>query len=86
MKVRIPTPLRSYTDGCDEVEASGRTLGALLKDLDKQFPGFRFRIIDEHDRVRQHVRLFVGRDETEDLGRSLAAADVVHVICALSGG
>jgi molybdopterin converting factor small subunit len=60
MRVIIPTPLRSYT-GRREVEANGSTLGAVLADLDRQYPGIRFRMIDEQDRMRPHVRFFVGR-------------------------
>ena len=52
MKVVIPGPLLSYT-GKREVEASGATLGELLADLDRQCPGFRFRVVDEQDRLRQ---------------------------------
>ena len=60
-RVVVPTQLRSYTGGQSEVEASGTTLDDVLRDLDRQFPGFRFRVIDEQDRVRRHVIIFVGR-------------------------
>ena len=58
MKVMIPTPLLSYMQRL-EVEAEGSTLGALLHDLDRQYPGIRFRVIDEQDRMRRHMRFFV---------------------------
>ena len=86
MIVHVPTPLRSYTDGRARVEAKGRTLAALLKDLDKQFPGIRFRMIDEHDRVRRHIAFFIGQEQSDDLGCALQGVTDVHVICALSGG
>jgi len=81
----IPTPLRSYT-GDAQVEVKGKTVGAALADLDKRFPGLRFRIIDEHDRVRDHIKLFVGEEPTEDLRCPVKDSDVLHIICALSGG
>ena len=86
MRVAIPTPLRSYTDERARVEAQGDTLGELLDDLERQFPGMRFRMIDEHGRVRRHIKLFLDDETTEDLGRALGETRDVHIICALSGG
>jgi sulfur-carrier protein len=85
MKVLIPSPLRSYT-GQGEVEAQGATLAELLADLDRRYPGLRFRVIDEQDRVRPHIRLFVNGEQVFDLGRALGAADAVQMVQALSGG
>ncbi len=85
MKVLIPTPLRSYT-GAREVEASGATLGALLTDLDRRYPGLRFRIIDEQDRMRAHMRFFVNGGQVFDLGHALRPTDSVQIVQALSGG
>ena len=59
-RVIVPTQLRGYTAGASEVAAAGATLAEVLVDLDRQFPGFRFRVIDEQDRVRRHVIIFVG--------------------------
>jgi len=59
MKVLIPSQLQSYTDGASEVSANGNTLAEVLDDLDQQFPGIRFRVVDEQDRIRQHIRMFV---------------------------
>ena len=58
MKVLVPSPLRSYT-GASEVDAQGATLAEVLADLDRRHPGLRFRIVDEQDRMRPHVRFFV---------------------------
>lgn len=86
MKVSIPTPLRSYTQQAAQVEAKGSTIGALLADLDRQFPGIRFRMIDEQDGIRQHIRIFVNRERTVDLAEALAPSDAVQILQALSGG
>jgi len=85
MKVIIPTPLRSYT-GRREVEASGATLAAVLADLDRQYPGLRFRVVDEQDRMRPHVRFFVNGDAVLDVSHPLGPADRVVIVPALSGG
>jgi molybdopterin converting factor small subunit len=84
--VRIPSPLRSYTREAAKIDAAGDTLAAVLADLDRRFPGMRFRMIDEQDRVRPHIRLFVNKNEAKDLGVRVASRDEVHIICALSGG
>ena len=85
MKVRIPSPLHSYTEST-EVAASGATLAELLLDLDRQFPGLRFRVIDELDRLRPHMRLFVNQQQVRDLAQPLAPTDSVQIVQALSGG
>ncbi|HEY2446922.1 MAG TPA: MoaD/ThiS family protein [Rhizomicrobium sp.] len=85
MKVLIPGPLRSYTDA-REVEAQGDTLGALLADIDRQYPGLRFRIIDEQDRLRPHMRFFVNGAQVFDASQSLLPGDEVQIVQALSGG
>jgi sulfur-carrier protein len=85
MKVRVPTPLLPYT-GQREVTATGATLGELLADLDRQYPGLRFRMVDEHDHVRPHVRVFINRRQEFDLRTPVAATDAVDIVQALSGG
>jgi molybdopterin synthase sulfur carrier subunit len=83
--VIVPTPLRSYT-GRRDVEASGATLDAVLRDLDRRFPGFRFRVVDEQDRLRPHVRFFVSGTAISALSHPLAPTDTLVVVPALSGG
>ncbi|MBI1777822.1 MAG: MoaD/ThiS family protein [Proteobacteria bacterium] len=85
MKVLIPTPLRSYTKE-REVDATGATLADLLADLDRRYPGFRFRVIDEQERMRRHIRFFVNGEQEFDMARSLGPTDAVQIVQALSGG
>lgn len=85
MKVLIPSALQSYT-GAAEVEAAGGTLAELLGDLELRYPGIRFRMIDEQDRFRRHMRCFVNGVQVFDLGTPLSPADEVVLIQALSGG
>lgn len=86
VRVIVPTQLRGYTAGKSEVEAAGTTLGDVLADLDRQFPGFRFRVIDEQDRVRRHVIIFVGAEREESLAATIPAGADVQIVGALSGG
>ena len=85
MKVLIPGALRSYTERSD-TEAAGATLSAVLTDLERQYPGIRFRIVDEQDRIRRHIRIFVNGDQVYDLAHPLDARDDVVIVQALSGG
>ena len=85
VNVFIPSALRSYT-GAHQVQASGATVAALLADLDRRYPGLRFRIIDEQDRTRAHFRIFVNGTQTFELTQPLGADDEVVIMQALSGG
>lgn len=85
MKVVIPSALRSYTDKA-ETEAQGASLAALLADLDSAYPGIRFRMIDEQDRIRRHIRIFVNGTQVYELAQPLATSDEVIIVQALSGG
>jgi molybdopterin converting factor small subunit len=85
MQVLIPSSLRSYTR-VSRVEAIGTTLGDVLADLDRQFPGIRFRMVDEQDRMRPHMRVFVNGRTIRELAQPLQPSDAVSVVQALSGG
>jgi molybdopterin converting factor small subunit len=86
IRVAIPSQLIAYTDGATRVEADGVTVGAVLDDLDRRFPGLKFRVVDEQDRIRRHMRIFVGRDEAKAVGRTVRDGDEVLIFGALSGG
>ncbi len=85
MKVLIPSSLLSYTKE-RKVEATGATLTELLADLDRQYPGLRFRVIDEQDQMRGHMRFFVNGEQVFDLTHPLRPTDEVYLLQALSGG
>lgn len=84
--VRIASPLRSYTHGAAQVAAQGSTLGEVLADLEARFAGMRFRMVDEQERIRRHIRMFVNTTEADALSAPVRSGDEVHLICALSGG
>ena len=84
--VRVASPLRTYTAGAAQVRARGSTIAGVLSDLERAHPGMRFRMIDEQDRIRPHIRIFINQREVSSLDETLAAQDEVHLICALSGG
>ena len=85
MKVLIPSALRSYTRQ-SHVDAKGATLDALFADLEHRYPGLRFRVVDEQNRLRPNMRVFVNGIGVRDLGHALQPDDFVALVQALSGG
>ena len=85
MQVLIPGALKSYTRA-SHVEAAGDTLAALFADLDRRYPGLRFRVVDEQGQLRPNMRIFVNGLGVRDLGHALQPSDFVAIVLALSGG
>ena len=85
MKVLIPGALRSYTEK-GEVEVGGATLADALAELDRRYVGIRFRMVDEQDQIRRHIRIFVNGEQARELSQPLAAKDEIVIVQALSGG
>ena len=65
---------------------NGDTLADLLQNLNQKYPGIRFRIIDEQEQIRTHIKIFVNREQVQSLSLPLQKNDEVLIICALSGG
>lgn len=86
MKVLIPDPLLSYTSERRQLEAEGETLAKALADLDRRYPGIRFRMVDEQDAIRRHIRIFVNGEQVHSLDFPLGNSDEVFIVQALSGG
>ena len=82
--VFIPTQLRNYTSGATQVRASGTTVDEALHDIDRLYPGLRFRIIDEQNRIREHMRIFADGDRAHTTNAPVKAE--VHIFGALTGG
>jgi len=85
LKVLIPGALRSYTR-VSHVEANGHTLDELFGDLERRYPGLRFRVVDEQNLLRPNMRIFVNGNSVRDLQQALQPDDAVAVVLALSGG
>ena len=86
MRVRIPTPLRSYTGGEANVTADGTTVAEVLADLDRRHPGIRFRVVDEQDRLREHMTVWLDGERCRDLTAPVDDLDELVLMQALSGG
>ena len=89
VSVRIPTILRTYTDGQSEVAADGGTLAEVLDSLESRYPGIRSRILDEQGAIRRFVNVYVGNDDVrflDSLDTSTPEGAQVSVIPAVAGG
>ncbi|CAN7172113.1 MoaD/ThiS family protein [Phenylobacterium sp. LjRoot164] len=86
VQVFIPSQLTSYTEGASRLAAEGGSIAQVLDDLDRRFPGLKFRVIDEQDRIRRHMRIFRNGDRAKDIGQAVSDADEVLIFGALSGG
>jgi len=89
VSVRIPTILRTYTNGESEVNADGSTLAEVLESLDGSYPGIKGRILDEQGSIRRFVNVYVGNDDVrflEALDTKTPEGAQVSVIPAVAGG
>ncbi len=89
VQVRVPTPLRRFTGGAEEVNANGATVAALVNNLEKNYPGIKDRICDEEGRVRRFVNIFVNGDDIRflsNLDTAVKDGDEVSIVPAIAGG
>jgi molybdopterin synthase sulfur carrier subunit len=87
--VRIPTPLRKLTGGAEEVQAAGKSVGELIGELEKKYPGLKERICDESGSVRRFVNIFVKDEDIrflQNLDTPLGEKDEVSIVPAIAGG
>jgi len=89
VRVRVPTPLRKFTNGADEVAGQGSSVRALVDDLEKNFPGIKDRICDETGKVRRFVNVYVNGDDIrflQNLETALKEGDNISIVPAIAGG
>jgi sulfur-carrier protein len=87
--VRLPGALRDSTGGQTKLEASGRTLGDVIADVDRRHPGFRGRVLDDAGKLRTYVNVYIDEDDARSKGGTAAAVPdgaEVMVIPAMAGG
>ena len=89
VRVRVPTPLRKFTQGADEVNAQGSNVKTIVDDLDKNYPGIKERICDETGNVRRFVNVYVNGDDIrflQNLDTALKEGDNISIVPAIAGG
>lgn len=89
VRVRVPTPLRKFTNGADEVSAEGNTIKALMEDLERRYPGIQQRICDETGKIRRFVNVYVNGDDIrflQNMETALKEGDSISIVPAIAGG
>lgn len=89
VRVRVPTPLRKFTQGSDEVDVNGNTVLAMLEDLEQKHPGIKERIMDESGKVRRFVNVYVNGDDIrflQNVDTALKDGDSISIVPAIAGG
>ena len=87
--IRIPTPLRSFTGGADEVAMEGNTVGEILTALGMAHEGLIDRVLTEDGEIRQFVMIYRGSDDVrtlDGLDTVVADGDILSIIPAVAGG
>jgi sulfur-carrier protein len=87
--VRIPTPLRKLTEGKEEVAATGATIGEVLSNLDRLYPGIKARICDDSGAVRKFVNIFANDEDIrflKNLDTPVKESDEISIVPAIAGG
>ena len=86
--VRIPTPLRTLTQGKDEVEATGADVRGIIEDLEKNYPGLKERLLDDKG-VRRFVNIYQNEEDIrflENLDTKVKDGDSISIVPAIAGG
>ena len=89
VSVRIPTPLRKFTDGKAEVEASGNTVAEMVDNLEANFPGIKEKLCDESGKLRKFLNIYLNDEDIrfmDSLETELRDGDSLALIPAIAGG
>jgi len=89
VRIRIPTPLRRFTAGAEEVSVGGATVGSAVEELERKHPGIKERLCDESGRVRRFVNVYVNGDDIRflnSLDTPVKEGDEVSIVPAIAGG
>jgi sulfur-carrier protein len=89
VQVRIPTPLRRFTAGSEQVGATGSTVANVVDDLERQFPGIKERLCDADGNVRRFVNLYLNGDDIRflsNLETNVKDGDELSIVPAIAGG
>jgi molybdopterin synthase sulfur carrier subunit len=87
--VKIPTPLRRYTNGASVVQADGAQVDQVLRNLQTQFPGLGERLFDGNGTVKSHLNIFLNAEDIrflQGVNTSVREGDTITLLPALAGG
>ncbi len=87
--VRIPTQLRPLAGGASELSVVGDTVGAVLKNLEAEYPGFGERLFDDEGKLRRFVNVFLAEEDVrflDGLDTPIVAGQTLSIVPAVAGG
>ena len=87
--IKIPTPLRKFTNGESEVKGSGKTINELVSNLDENYSGIKNRLLDEEGKIRKFVNLYVNGEDVRFLNgidTKVNGSDEISIVPAVAGG
>ena len=89
IKVRVPTPLRRFTAGVDEVSASGNSVRTVIADLESKHPGISERLLDDKGELRRFVNVYLNGEDIRflnQLNSTVKDGDDISIVPAIAGG
>jgi sulfur-carrier protein len=89
VRVRVPTPLRRFTQGKDEVGAEGASISAVIENLEQCHPGIRQRLLDDKGELRRFVNIYVNGEDIrflDALNSQVKDGDDISIVPAIAGG
>lgn len=87
--VRIPAPFRSLTQQQSEANTAGNTVGEVLANLEKRFPGIGARVLDDQGAVRRYINIFHNDEDIrflQQLATPVTEGDRITIVPAVAGG
>ncbi|MCF6149639.1 MAG: MoaD/ThiS family protein [Candidatus Kuenenia sp.] len=87
--VRIPTPLRTFTDGVEEVKVEGKNIGEIISNLEANYKGIKERICDDSGQIRRFINFYLNDEDIRflnNLETLVQDGDYISVVPAIAGG
>ena len=88
VNVKIPTPLRKFTDQKGEVQIEGSNVGEIIDNLEKSYPGIKQRLLDETGKIRKFINIYVGEEDIRFLQKEETKIEgkEVAIVPSIAGG
>ena len=87
--VRVPTPLRRLTNGQDKIDVTAFTVSELIDQMERDYPGFKERLVDETGDIRYFVNLYLNGEDVrflQGIETSTKPGDEISIVPAVAGG